>query len=82
MVQVGNFNYIPSKSTLILYKATLLTIEQMRKILGIYQESSSPTLSQTHEQSPVSSKTQKAEAPISDNDLLSNPFFQTLKPLN
>lgn len=70
MLQVGNFNYIPEKSALVLYKANLLTIEEMRKILGIYNET------------PKENKYEKINnnsKPISDDDL--NPFFQTLKPL-
>ena len=81
MVQVGNFNYIPSKSALILYKATLLNIEKMRKILGIYQEPQTLTQEQKYNTNQTSEFSQN-ESPISDNDLLSNPFFQTLKPLN
>lgn len=87
MVQVGNFNYIPQKSALVLYKANLLTIEKMRKILGIYNTTSTPavasekTTSNASVQNTTISETDN-NAPISDNDLLSNPFFQTLKPLN
>jgi hypothetical protein len=78
MVQIGNFNYIPQQSGLVLYKANVLTIEKMRKILGIYVEEKTvkPTTSQKDVAEDVN------ETPISDNDLLSNPFFQTLKPLN
>ncbi len=86
MVQVGNFNYIPQKSALVLYKVNLLTIEKMRKILGIYNEK---VAQPGNSQSPINTSSQTRpteainnEAPISDNDLLSNPFFQTLKPLN
>lgn len=78
MVQVGTFNYVPQKSALVLYKVNLLTIEKMRKILGIYQETSTPA----PEPASTPQVTTNNEAPISDNDLLSNPFFQTLKPLN
>ena len=74
-VQVGNFNYIPRKSSLVLYKANVLTIEKMRKILGIYKE---PTPQPVTQEKTVSNVEEK----ISDNDILSNPFFQTLKPLN
>ncbi len=73
MVQVGNFNYIPETSALVLYKANLLTIEEMRKILGIFKDT-------TNED--VVSKNDGNSNPISDDDLLSNPFFQTLKPIN
>lgn len=79
MVQVGNFNYVPSKSALVLYKANLLTIEEMRKILGFHQETSSQDPAPPQAFTPTLAQ---SEEPISDNDLLSNPFFQTLKPLN
>lgn len=83
MVQVGNFNYIPQKSALVLYKVNLLTIEKMRKILGIYNEKTAQQEA-TPPPVPVQNNTaaEANDAPISDNDLLSNPFFQTLKPLN
>lgn len=77
LVQVGNFNYIPEKNALVLYKANLLTIEKMRKLLGIYKEPE-PNIEQNL---PENSQTSNNDSPISDNDLLSNPFFQTLKPL-
>lgn len=84
MVQIGNFNYIPQKNAIVLYKANLLTIEKMRKILGIYQESKKD-YSQVAEKTIFQEETSNEDvnsSPISDNDLLSNPFFQTLKPLN
>lgn len=87
MIQIRNFNYIPQKSALALYKANLLTIEKMRKILGIYKEDSSQNI-QTSSTTSLANSNQKENVdilnnkPISDNDLLSNPFFQTLKPLN
>lgn len=76
MIQVGNFNYIPETSALVLYKANLLTIEEMRKILGIFRDSTSQSNENVIENSNNNSN------PISDEDLLSNPFFQTLKPIN
>lgn len=87
MVQVGNFNYVPQKSNLILYKANLLTIEKMRKILGLYNENALADTTSKQTSNSISSTNnvtsqQDNTAPISDNDLLSNPFFQTLKPLN
>lgn len=82
MVQVGNFNYVPIKSALVLYNANVLTIEKMRKILGIYQEESTPAPRPAPAPQPVQKTVVNNDAPISDNDLLSNPFFQTLKPLN
>ena len=87
MVQVGNFNYVPQKSNLILYKANLLTIEKMRKILGLYNGNTVDNTTSKQTSNSISSTNnvtsqQDNTAPISDNDLLSNPFFQTLKPLN
>ena len=87
MVQVGNFNYVPQKSNLILYKANLLTIEKMRKILGLYNENTVDNTTSKQTSNSISSTNnvtsqQDNTTPISDNDLLSNPFFQTLKPLN
>ena len=76
MVQVGNFNYIPETSALVLYKANLLTIEEMRKILGIFKDSTSQD-----NENMVQNNIDNSN-PISDDDLLSNPFFQTLKPIN
>lgn len=80
IVQVKNFNYIPKVNSLVLYNANVLTIEKMRKILGIFRESqavSSPVTS-----TPPKSEISENEKPISDEDLLSNPFFTTLTPLN
>lgn len=79
MVQVGNFNYIPRQSSLVMYKANVLTIEKMRKILGIYRESQETVVKEKPIEKEVVNDNNK---PISDNDLLSNPFFQTLTPLN
>lgn len=75
-VQVGNFNYMPQKSKIVLQNAHVLTIDTMRRILGIYQN---PT---PKEQSYNTALDNQNSSQISDNDLLSNPFFQTLKPLN
>lgn len=79
LIQVGNFNYIPEKNYVVLHNAHLLTIEKMRKILGIYTE---PVKEEPKtENAPIPSVDNNHDK-ISDNDLLSNPFFQTLKPLN
>ena len=75
MVQVGHFNYAPQKSQIILHNANILTIDTMRKILGINKAS-------LQESTPNTILDNTDSEPISDNDLLSNPFFQTLRPLN
>ena len=76
LIQVGNFNYIPDKNYVVLHNAHLIKNKKMRKILGIYNEEKSAP--QPEKKPPVDHNNDK----ISDNDLLSNPFFQTLKPLN
>lgn len=81
MVQVGNFNYIPAKSALVLYKANLLTIEKMRKILGIYTESSNKENLEESASITNNSLINPNSEPISDDDISSNSFFQTLKPI-
>lgn len=82
IVQVGSLNYIPEKFMLALHKPNLLTIEKMRGILGLEQPT--PQVNQEPTQTPAEPEkkveNEKAQ-PISDNDLLSNPFFQTLRPL-
>lgn len=80
IIQVNNFNYIPRTDSLVLYNANVLTIEKMRKILGIFRESQV----QESPKPPVEEQkqTQEDDDYISDNDLLSNPFFTTLTPLN
>lgn len=79
IIQVGNFNYIPQKNYVVLHKAHLLSIEKMRKILGIYNEKLERKQEMPKQTVPeVNHNNDK----IKDNDLLSNPFFQTLKPIN
>jgi len=77
MIQVGNFNYMPQNASIVFKDANPLTIDAMKKILGIYREPDSVTSPATQEEIDDLNS-----APILDEDLLSNPFFQTLKPLN
>lgn len=89
IVQVKNFNYIPKVNSLVLYNANVLTIDKMRKILGIFRESQEsktvePPKTDAEEITSKSTETEPEQKKdyISDNDLLSNPFFTTLTPLN
>ena len=59
----------------------------MRKILGLYNGNTVDNTTSKQRSNSISSTNnvtsqQDNTTPISDNDLLSNPFFQTLKPLN
>ena len=82
IVQVGNFNYIPPKNVLVLHKVILITIEKMRGILGLETSPAQSTVAnEEKETSTTSPAVDLNNTPISDSDLLSNPFFQTLRPL-
>ena len=87
IVQVKNFNYIPKVNSLVLYNANVLTIDKMRKILGIFRESQETKTSDQTSSINETDNSQHTEEHnkkdyISDDDLLSNPFFTTLTPLN
>lgn len=76
-VQIGSLNYLPIKSNLVLYKPELLTILKMRQILNEFEEEQSSQEEPENEEEVIEDDTQ-----LSDDDILSNPFFQTLTPLN
>ena len=79
MIQIKNFNYIPKSDSLVLDNAHVLTINEMREILGIFNSQES-TKTNNNEQSIESEE----EGPnyIADDDILSNPFFTTLAPID
>lgn len=66
-VQVGHFNYFPKNYSFVLKDANLLSIKQLRDILN------------TNTQQPA---VEEKEDTISDESILSHPFFQTLKPVD
>ena len=69
MLQVGNLNYIPPKSKLLVDEENLLTLSQLRSVM---QETN------INKQNNLKPSSQE----LSDDDILSHPFFTTLKPLN
>lgn len=78
MIQIKNFNYIPKSNSLVLDNANVLTIDEMREILGIFnQKESTKTETQPENKEPLEESNY-----ISDDDILSNPFFTTLTPIN
>lgn len=79
VIQVNNFNYFPKSNSLVLHDATVLTIEEMRKILGLNQPITQASEPQKETEEKVVEEDQDY---ISDNDLLSNPFFTTLTPID
>lgn len=76
IMQVGNFNYLPKKTTLVLDESQLLTIPKMRLILDSHTSTTIPS------QKVEEPKKEEQYEEISDDTILSHPFFQTLKPLN
>ena len=76
MIQIKNFNYIPKSNSLVLDNAHVLTIDEMREILGIFNSQESV---KQQDQIP---ETVKESNYISDDDILSNPFFTTLTPID
>lgn len=78
MIQIKNLNYIPESDSLVLDNAHVLTINEMREILGISSKQETTPAEHTIENNIATEKTDY----ISDNDILSNPFFTTLTPIN
>lgn len=71
ILQVGNFTYIPSKVDFVLDENDLLQLNTLKRIFGL-EVSNSNAQSMQNSQNDL----------IDDGDILSNPFFTTLKPLN
>ena len=71
MVQIGNFNYLPPKASLVVNEISLLTTSKLRSVMN------GTTVSQK-----ASNDSQDADTALSDDDILSHPFFKTLKPID
>lgn len=74
IIQVGNFNYLPKKKSLVLDESQLLSIPKLRSILNMPTTTSSTT-------SPIIEDVEENNE-LSDETILSHPFFKTLKPLD
>ena len=82
IIQVNNFNYFPPSNSLVLYNANVLTIEKMRKILGINNEAPAKKQERNDDIQNTKKQIDEDQDYITDDDLLSNSFFTTLAPLN
>lgn len=82
IIQVNNFNYFPPSNSLVLYNANVLTIEKMRKILGINNEAPAKKQERNDDIQNTKEQIDEDQDYITDDDLLSNSFFTTLAPLN
>lgn len=83
LIQVGNLNYPPKKHFIVMYNAHPLTVEKMQEILDISlgkdpNERKQAKQEEVYEEPVVESSDDK----ISDRDIMSNPFFATLKQID
>ena len=72
-LKIGNLYYLPSQTNIVINEENLLSLLQLRSMMenSVVQTSSSDK--------KINDK--NLQKPISDNDILSHPFFTTLKPL-
>lgn len=77
IMQVGPFTYIPQNTNIILDKSSLLELQTLKNVLNIGTKKSEAV-----ETPPLNSASTSEEDLIDDSDILSNPFFTTLKPLD
>ena len=83
-IHVGNFNYLPQKATLIVDEKNLLTISKLRAIMNgsVPTKKEEPIVEENPEEVLEKSTEESLEDPLSDDDILSHPFFTTLKPID
>lgn len=79
IMQVGPFTYIPQNTNIVLDKSSLLELQTLKNVLNIGNKKVNPSA-----EAPTlnSVSTASEEDLIDDSDILSNPFFTTLKPLD
>lgn len=77
IMQVGPFTYIPQNTNIILDKSSLLELQTLKTVLNIGTKKSEAVETPSLNSAPTSE-----EDLIDDSDILSNPFFTTLKPLD
>ena len=77
IMQVGPFTYIPQNTNIVLDKSSLLELQTLKNVLNIGTKKSEAV-----ETPPLNSASTSEEDLIDDSDILSNPFFTTLKPLD
>ena len=82
IMQVGIFTYIPQNTNIVLDKSSLLELQTLKKVLNIdvkKPERSTMKIPSINKEQP---EIANEEDLIDDDDILSNPFFTTLKPLD
>lgn len=80
-IQIGNLNYLPKKATLIVDEKNLLTISKLRAIMNgtAPRKQEEPKVEKEPAEEVVE---EPSNNPLSDDDILSHPFFTTLKPID
>lgn len=84
-IQVGNFNYLPKKSNIILDNAHLLTLRQLQEIVAkqIKENPSAVTIKKAPQKpsDETDESNNFSDEPLDDNFIKNNPFFSTLTSL-
>ena len=84
-IQVGNFNYLPKKSNIILDNAHLLTLRQLQEIVAKQIKENPSAVTIKKDPQKLSDETDESnnfsDEPLDDNFIKNNPFFSTLTSL-
>ncbi len=72
IIQAGNLTYLPTHTSITFHNVNPLTLSEMHHILE---------LTNSHDTSSTNQE-EIEENVLQDEDFLSHPFFQTLKPLD
>lgn len=77
-MQAGNFNYLPKKSNIILYKTHLLTLRQLQEVVAKQIQESQEFNEEPEEIVESQPQNDFSSEPLDDNFIKNNPFFKTL----
>lgn len=77
-MQAGNFNYLPKKSNIILYKTHLLTLRKLQEVVAKQIQESQEFNEEPEEIVESQPQNDFSSEPLDDNFIKNNPFFKTL----
>lgn len=81
-IQVGNFNYFPKSSNIILDNTHLLTLLDLKKTIFEQIKNNPESVTITKDSQKNSDENNFSNEPLDDNFIKSNPFFKTLTSLD
>ncbi len=82
-VQVGNLNYLPPDSKIVLSKkAKLLTIQELNAVLVSSMQNQASTRPSSGETTSKPIQQTADDTPIEDEDIKNHPFFKTLRTID